>query len=417
MQSLNTKKNVRFKTKKLRQARNQGFAVVLVMCAVVILLVIGGGVLSLGLHSRQLASRTSSDIAALSAADSGVTKAIFEMNERLRVIPWNEDSLPEVSNETLLNTEATYTYEVTGDLGSGYTLISKGKSGVREKTISCSVSLKGPFEHAILTQGPLILKPGTVVQAYNSSDPWDTDTKITIGTMSILDDSVILNSGVVVNGSIVVGVGGNVETVIKDLGATTYRQYAMLEEIELPPVIPPELTDMDDEIDVHGTTLTLGPVDNGEYEEIDIRRAANPGILEVNGGDVVLYVTGDISLGQECQIVIKEGSSLVLYLEGDFDSGNNAGINNESLPENLKIFGTGNEEQSFTLKAKSESLGAIYAPNATITIMSDSDVYGSVTAKSFELKSGGNFFYDKALGEVDPDDESVSFVIKDWHQH
>lgn len=417
MQPFATKKNVRFKTKKLMRARNQGFAVVLVMCAVVILLVIGGGVLNLGLHSRQLASRTSSDIAALSAADSGVTKALFEMNERLRVIPWNEDSLPEVSNETLLNTEATYTYEVTGALSSGYILTSKGKSGVREKTISCSVSLKGPFEHAILTQGPLILKSGTLVQGYNSSDPWDTDTNITIGTKSILDDSVVLNSGVVVNGSVVVGVGGNPETVIKDLGATTYRQYAMLEEIELPPVIPPELTDMDDEIDVHGTTVTLGPVDNGQYEEIEIRRAANPGILEVNGGEVVLYVTGDISLGQECQIVIKEGSSLVLYLEGDFDSGNNAGINNESLPANLKIFGTGNEEQSFTLKAKSESLGAIYAPNATVTIMSDSDVYGSVIARSFELKSGGNFYYDKALSEVEPDDESVSFVIKDWRQH
>lgn len=393
-----------------------GFAVVLVMCAVVILLVIGGGVLSLGLHNRQLATRTSSDIAALSAADAGLTKAFFEMNEKLKIIPWNGTALPEVTNEVLLNTDATYTYAVTGDSGSGYFLTSTGKSGVREKRISCSLSLKGPFEHAILTQGTLILKPGTVVQGYNSSDPWDSDTKVSIGTKSISDDSVILNSGVIVNGSIVVGVGGDVETVIKDLGATTYRQYAMIEEIELPPVTAPVLADMGSGINVHGTTVTVGPVDNGQYGGIDVRRAANPGILEVNGGDVVLYVTGDISLGQECQIVIKDGSSLILYLDGDFDSGNDAGINNESLPANLKIFGTSTQEQSFTLKAKSESLGAVYAPNAIVTIMSDSDVYGTVTAKSFELKSGGNFYYDKALREVEPDDESAAFVIKEWRE-
>ena len=206
------------------------------------------------------------------------------------------------------------------------------------------------------------------------------------------------------------------ETVIKDLGASTYRQYAMVEEIELPVITAPELTDMGSGINVHGTTLTVGPVDNGQYGEIEVKRAANPGILEVNGGDVVLYVTGDISLGQECQIVIKDGSSLVLYLDGDMDAANDAGINNESLPTSLKIFGTSTEEQSFTLKAKSESLGAIYAPNATVTIMADGDIYGSVTAKSFELKSGGNFYYDKALREVTPEDDAVEFVIREWRE-
>ncbi|HIJ52711.1 MAG TPA: hypothetical protein HPP66_06105 [Planctomycetes bacterium] len=402
--------------KKSLQSERPGFAVVLVMCAVVILLVIGGGVLSLGLHTRELAVRTSSEIAARCAADAGVTKAFFEMNEKLKVIPWSGSVLPEATNEVLPNSGAAYSYTVAGDLSSGYVLTSTGKSGVREKIISCSLLLKGPFEHTILTQGALILKAGTLVRGCNSADPWDTNIEVLIGTKSILPDSVILNSGVVVNGSVVIGVGGDVETVIKDLGASTYRQYAMVEEIELPVITAPELTDMGSGINVHGTTLTVGPVDNGQYGEIEVKRAANPGILEVNGGDVVLYVTGDISLGQECQIVIKDGSSLVLYLDGDMDAANDAGINNESLPTSLKIFGTSTEEQSFTLKAKSESLGAIYAPNATVTIMADGDIYGSVTAKSFELKSGGNFYYDKALREVTPEDDAVEFVIREWRE-
>ena len=410
-------KRAQSKTDRSRISRERsGFAIVLVMCAVVILLVIGTGVMSFGLHSRGLAVRTSSDIAARCAADAGLTRAYFEMNEKLKVIPWDDSLLPEVISEVLPNSGATYSYTVTGDLSSGYVVESTGKSGLREKLISCSLSLKGPFEHTILTQGALILKAGTLVRGCNSADPLDTNIEVLIGTKSTLPDSVILNSGVVVNGSVTIGVGGDVETVIKDLGASVYRQYAMVEEIELPPVTAPVLTDMDSGINVHGTTLIVGPNDNGQYTMIDVKRATDPGILEINGGDVVLYVTGDISLGQECQIVIRDGSSLALYLDGNLDAGNEAGINNQSLPANLKIFGTSTEEQSFTLKAKSESLGAIYAPNAIVIVMADGDIYGTITAKSFELRSGGNFYYDKALRNVAPDDDAVEFVISDWRE-
>ena len=191
----------------------------------------------------------------------------------------------------------------------------------------------------------------------------------------------------------------------------------MLEEIELPLITAPEeLVDMGSGIKVHGKTLIVGPTDNGQYGEIELKKAANPGILEVNGGDVVLYITGDISLGQECQIVIKDGSSLALYLDGNLDAATEAGINNESLPSSLKIFGTSTEEQYLTLKAKSETLGAIYAPNAVVIIMADNDIYGSVTAKIFELKTGGNFFYDEALRYVTTDDDAVRFVIRQWRE-
>jgi hypothetical protein len=386
------------------------------MCTVVILLIIGMGVLSVGLQSRGFAVRSSSDIVARCAADAGVTKALYEMNEKLKVIPWNGSSLPEVTSETLPNSDAIYSYSVAGDLTNGYNLKSKGTYGLRGKTINCSLALVGPFESAIFTKQTLILKSGTLVDGYNSGDPWDNNIDVHIGTKSTLPDSVVLNSGVVVKGNVAVGVGGNVGIVIKDLGATTYRKYSMLLDVEMPVITPPELVDTGSGINVHGTTVTVGPTDNGQYDEIDLKKASNPGILEVNGGDVVLYVTGDISLGQDCQIVIKDGSTLALYLNGDMAAGNNAGINNEGVPSSFKLVGTSTEDQSLTLKAKSESLGAIYAPNATITIMADGDIYGAISAKSVELKSGGNFYYDKALREVGTDDEAVRFVVRQWSE-
>jgi hypothetical protein len=353
---------------------------------------------------------------ARSAADAGVTKAVFQMNEKLKVIPWDGSQLPEVTGETLPNSDAIYSYAVTGDIVNGYGLKSEGTYGLRDKTINCSLSLAGLFESAIFARQMLILKAGTLIDGYNSGDPLDTNIDVHVGTKSILPDSIILNPGVVVKGNIAVGVGGNVEIVIKDLGASTYRKYSMLKDVDMPLITPPELVDTGSGINVHGTTITVGPTDNGQYDEIELKKAANPGILEINGGDVILYITGDISLGQNCEIVIKDGSTLILYLDGDMDAANNAGINNEGVPSSFKLFGTSTEEQSFVLRAKSESLGAIYAPNADVIIMADGDIFGAIIAKSVELKSGGNFYYDKALREVGTNDDAIRFVIGRWHE-
>ncbi len=402
--------------KKPAQSKKTAFAIPMALLAVIILSAIGIGLLSLGMHGRLFAVRTASDIAARCAADAALTKAVFEMNEKLKVTPWNDSTLPQATDETLPNSDATFSYTVTGDIDSGYIVECIGKSSEAEKRITFTLQLQGPFEPPILTQQAIILKAGTLVKGYNSLDPWDTNIQVEIGTNSILPDSIILNNGVIVNGNVFIGVGGNLETAIKDLGASIYGSYATTEEIEFPPVTPPVLADMGTGISVHGTTLTIGPDDTGQYSKIDVKRAANPGILEVNGGDVVLYVTGDVGLGQECEIIIREGASLTLYLDGDLNVGNEAGINNEGLPASLKLFGTATEEQQLTLKAKSESLGAVYAPNAVVTLMADGHVRGSIVCKSFEMKSGGNFYYDKALRNVGADDDAVRFVVKQWSE-
>jgi hypothetical protein len=414
---MNNDKPAQLESERMRLCRRRGgFALSLMLCTVVILIVIGAGVLKFGLYSRRMAVQSSSEIAARSAADAGVTEALFLMNEKLKVQPWDDSSLPYLMDETLPNSDATYSYTVTGDLSNNYLLESIGTYGQKEKTIGCTLSLQGPFEHAILSLGPLILKTGTIIDGYNSQDPWDTDIDVLIATQSTAPESLVLYNEVVVNGDVAVGVGGDVDTVIRDLGATTWRRYALNKQIEIPPVYPPELTDKGQGIHVHGNTLIIGPGDTGQYGKIEVRRNVNPGTLEINGGDVTLYVTGDVRLGQECEIVIKDGSSLVLYLDGDMIADNDAGINNQAEPTSLKVFGTSTDEQNLTIKAKSEALGAIYAPNAIVTIIAYNDIRGSVTSKSFELKTGGNFYYDEALRNVTTEDIAVRFVIREWSE-
>jgi len=408
------KGKVKVNTGKLPKSRRHGSAIVLVLLAAIIMSAMGVGLLSLGMHSRFMALRTCSEIAARCAADAGLTKALFEMNQRLKAESWDDSTLPQITNEALLNCDATFSYTVTGNIGSGYTVEVVGKSGRFEKRINCSLPLESPFESVILTDNTIVLMSNTQVDGYNSTDPSVTDVKVKIGTNSTAESSIILNSGVTVNGDLLVGPGGDVATVIKDLGATTGNWYAMSQEIALDPVTVPALSDKGTGINVHGTTLTIGPADSGKYTQIGLKRAAGPAVLQIDGGNVVLQVTGDIKLGQDCEIAIKQGASLELYLDGDLDAGNSAGINNANSPTKFKLYGTAQEQQQFVLKAKNNFVGAVYAPKAAVSINAGSDIYGAFTAKSFETKSGSRLYYDEALKNVSVEDTSVRFIVKQW---
>ena len=105
---------------------------------------------------------------------------------------------------------------------------------------------------------------------------------------------------------------------------------------------------------------------------------------------------------------------MTLYLDGDLDAHNDAGINNENSPTNFKLYGTAESEQEFDIRANGDFFGAVYAPNADVTVMANGDIYGAFTTGNFELKSGGNFYYDIALRNVNVDDEAVRFVVQQW---
>jgi len=378
--------------KKLLKSRRRGFAVPLAMVAIMILLAMGVGLLNMGLKSRTYSARSAADITARCAADAGLTKALFEMNEKLKTQPWSDGILPTMTNQPLSSCDATFSYQVVPS-ADGYVIGCVGKSGNAEKRIYAAIKLQGLFEHAILTKSSLVLKSGTIVDGYNSTDPLDIDADVDIGTQSTASMSVYLNMGVDVDGNVIVGVGGDPDTVIKDLGATTKGEYAATMNDPLPQITPPSLTLMGTTISAKGETVTLGPADSGQYGSISLTKGGGDvGILEVTGGDVVLYITGDIDLGQSCEIVVRDDATLTLYVDGDIHCSENSGVNSEAPPEKastLRLFGTSEGSQDFDIKAKSAWTGVIYAPNADVDLYANGDAYGSVVANTFEFKSGG----------------------------
>ena len=412
---------------KKQRFKNHGSALPLAIVAIAILLVLGSTILSMGLNSRIYSLRTAMDITARCAADAGLTRALYEMNQKLKVKPWNDTTLPLGKQISLTDCDAVYSYIVTGDLGSGYTITSTGESGNATRVVSATIGLKGIFDHAILTKDALVLKSDTIIDGYNSNDLSKKNIKVDIGSQSTSDSSVILNNNVTVNGDVVVGIGGDTETAIKDLGAAVSgdKRAATIKD-PLPRVTAPSLIDKETSIDAQGTTLKFTPADSGTYTDINLElledkktKVTLPAILEVSGGDVELHITGDIELGNSCEIVVKDGATLTIYVDGDIHCRNGSGINTEAPPEEaatLQLYATGEGKQFFDVKAKSEWTGVIYAPDADVVLYAKGDAYGSVVADTFEYKAGGNFHYDEALRDVKVEDQGVTFAVTRWSE-
>jgi len=394
---------------KLLRSKRRGFAIPFAVLAVVVLLAIGVGLLSLGLNSRIFSVRTTSDVVARCAADAGLTKALFEMNEKLKVKPWRGYTLPEATNVSLTNCDAVFGYTVTGTVGSGYTIRATGTSAQAQREVSCTLQLRGPFEAAIFTQGPITLKNSAAVDWYNY-DEYDGNLKI--GTNSTESGAVTLANSATINGDVAVGVGGdpNVAIDVASGADITGETYSLTEEVELAPVTVPRLlqwlpsqpTITNDDIIRH----------SGKYRGIDLRKGKTIRI----DGNVSLYIVGDMVLGNESELQIQEDASLTVYLGGDLEGKNSSAINNETQdPKKLKIYGLDSCE-SMVFKNSSDFYGAIYAPNANVVMNNSADTYGAVVANGFELKNSATFNYDASLRDTSVNDEFVSFTVRNWHE-
>ncbi|MHC4418136.1 MAG: DUF7305 domain-containing protein [Planctomycetota bacterium] len=399
-------------SRKLRSSRHSGSALVLMMFAVAILLTAGVGLLSLGLHSRLFAVKTVSEVAARCAADAGMAKAVFEMNQKLKVKPWDDSSLPQAGGQTLPNCDATFTYAVVGDAEDGYTIQCTGRCGRAQRIVNCALELKGLFEFAIFAEAGIDLYNGAVVDWYNYTED---DGDLSIGTNSILPGAVTLKNSAVVNGNVVIGPDGNPEVAVVASWATIAGDvYAASEEYPLDPIaVPAYLNEMPSAGTINNNiTIT----ESAKYDQINL---SNSKVIKIDGA-VELYITGAIVLKNSAQLQVvatNPDASLTLYVGGDIEVKNAGTINNLSGDaKKLTIYGL-NTCQNIILKNGSDFYGTIYAPNAYVEMKNSAAVYGAVVAQDFAQKNSAVFNYDATLRDVDLDDDGVRFAIDQWSEN
>jgi hypothetical protein len=246
--------------------------------------------------------------------------ALFAMNEKLKVKPWNDSTLPEATNESLPYCDAVFSYTVTGNPGAGYTVESVGTSGNAERKVTCVLKPQELFEFAVFGEEGAELKNSAVVDWYNYGAD---DEILKVGTNSIASGAFTFKNSSTINGDVVVGIGGNPDIVIDDFGANiTGDTRVMTERNTLPATAVPEWLES---LPSSGTITNDSTVtSSARYSSINLK---NNKTLLIDG-DISLYVTGEIILGNSAEVQIDNDASLILYLGGDFEGKNSSTINN-----------------------------------------------------------------------------------------
>jgi hypothetical protein len=183
-----------------------------------------------------------------------------------------------------------------------------------------------------------------------------------------------------------------------------------------PPIIPPP--------DYLIASSSLGSITNsctittsGKYSNINL---GNGNIITIDG-NVELYVTGNVILGNDAEIRIVDlaanpNASLTLYLGANFEGKNGSCINNLTMDAHrLSIYGLENCTKIW-LFAKDTFYGTIYAPNANIVLKNAVEYFGALVGKSFLQNESADFHYDASLRKVSISDLGVRFVIRRWQE-
>ena len=404
----------------LSQLKSGGFAISTVLCVVVLLLIVGAGLLSVGMHQRMSSVRTSSEITARCSADAGLTKALSEMNQMLALKTFNDNSLPYTTDEPLPNCDSTYSYNVSkitlADGNDLYTIQSTGKSGRARKQVNCTLEMKGLFEYAIYVAENLTLKSGTSVSAYNQGAD---DPVLQICTNSIESGAVTCKSGVTIDGDIVVGPGGDPDVVINNTSEATITggTYSSLIKNKTPTInVPQSLLDMFSSGIIDSSTTINNPAKYDSINLLGVNKDPNKVDKVTVDGHIKIYVMGDLQIGNGDEVEIQPDSSLIVFLGGNLYVDNSGTINNLTQdPKKFKIYGL-DTCTNIDFKNSGIFYGAIYAPEADIHLYNGFNVYGAVVGKSFTQDVDANFYYDMLLREVDLSEIGVHMVIRRWSE-
>lgn len=403
-----------FRIKIKTHRKNQGSILALMVLMTLLLSLTSMALVGLAHQARMRTAKNVSEISARFAADAGIERAFYLMNKNLQAGTWMLDDVPTYTGESLTACNAEYTVTFDGNLAAGYQITSVGKSGTAEKTVRVTVELKSPFadNYAILTKNTLGMKNKSTISGYDSRDASEKNVPVSIGTLSKKNGSIDIKNNAEVDGDVYVGPDSDPDKVInlKSRDSITGEIFVMPTSLYLPTVTPPDL--LINKGKISGKNITLTSSDSGKYTEIDI---SNNGELLVSG-DLVLYITGDITLKNDSELKVTDGSTLVVYFDGDIEAKNGSSINNEAeVPASIQLYGTG-ANQTIDLKNRSDLYGVIYAPEADMIVHNKVDIYGSFIVDNFELKNSGDVHYDKALSETSLDDEAIYFSITRWEE-
>lgn len=383
------------------------------------------------MSEQKLSEKSYKFIAAMSLAEAGAERAIWEMSYG-NISTWDGDNTLRTKNIpgfqaaggnvmgdieiAVEQPEDDYpVVEATGmvPLSAGHTL---------DKTVQVVLERQRfrPFDFGLFGNIGVFLNSNALVNSYDSRQGSYGGDNIKwnghVGTNATYVGCVNLESNAKIYGNGVSGPGSNPEQVItlKSSARIYGSKQALDESKDLNSLtVPVGLPYRGSYSLGGGQSDTIST--SGMYSSLMLGKKA---VLTI-AGEVTLYVTNLVSLGDECRINVAAGAALKLYIGGTFSQAGDMRMNNVSEdPTKLLILGVDNFTADFVWNSNDAFYGGIYVPRSRVFLNSNIDFYGSIIAKQVFLESNARIHYDEALAEVELDVQGLSplYIVKSWQQ-
>lgn len=121
---------------------------------------------------------------------------------------------------------------------------------------------------------------------------------------------------------------------------------------------------------------------------------------------IELYVTGDITVGGNSQIILGNGVKATIYFQGNVSIAGKGMLNPNDQPANLLLYGiqpTDGVPRSVSLGGNGQITAAVYAPDYDVTVNGGGNtghVFGSIVGKTVNMTGVTNLHYDEALADT-----------------
>ena len=286
-----------------------------------------------------------------------------------------------------------------------------GGGGTVNRQVSATF-LKGgsPFQYAFAAEGKIRFSGGHTDSYDSGSNPNPSTFGMEghVRTNKIGDKSIELSGSAYIGGDAWVGPGGQTNNISTSGGSyVAGSKLVASSPIDLPPISMPSGGTPFNFPDANQTISAGTYAVNSEFK-------LSGGKTATINGNVTLYLNKKLTLSGGSEILISSGSSLTVFSNDEFNASGGSVINNTQLPANFQVYGTRNCDK-VSLSGSSALRGAVYAPNAALTVTGSASIFGAAVAKTITM-SGQAFHYDKALKNLSTQFGTTSVKASGWKE-
>jgi len=382
--------------------------------------------------SYHLTEKSYKSMAAMNLAEAGIERAIWEVNFG-DISSWSgtgTERTLSISNFTAADGTVigdisiiVYNPQLLTPMIESTGIVAWAGSQNITKTLRSGLESGGPlplFNFGLFGQTGVTLGLNASIDSYDSRlGPYGGDNIHSlghVGTNAGTYGCVTLDENSIIHGSALTGYQSNPDQIIvQGNGSSITGQKTTLDQVkELPSVPAPTGLTYWGNLTASGSSTTISQ--SGQYANFTLNNNA----LVTISSNVVLYITGTLTLSNNAEIRISNGCTATFYFGGNWNLSSNSMFNNLSQdPSKLVMYGTDTFTGSKTFRNNFATYAAMYVPKADVTFANNAAIYGSIVANSFNIANNLAFHYDEALASMSTpslDTGTSSFTMKSWQE-